>query len=230
MARNRLRSIDTVVTHQALIVGQVADGLTGRQTLYPFDVELRYQTGVGQPTQRFPLTPRFASGGLFVFPGLPTTAFPRLSPGETLELRLAVSAPRYQPQEIDITLTDVDLALIDESLNAGTLTATASVLDAPLVEQTFALLPEPIHLGGRVVNADDPQQPVPNAEVRVTAPEARGPVATGAEGFFTLQNLPVAQEITVRVSALVGFRPFETTVTLDYREPVNRVTFALEPA
>lgn len=142
MAQNYLRSIDTVVTHQALIVGQVTDGLTGRQTVHPFDVELRYQTAMGQPPRRFPLTPRLDSSGLFVFAGLPTTAFPRLSPGETLDLCLAVSAPRYQTQEIDVTLTDADLALVDQVLSVGTLTTTASVLNAPLVEQTVALLPD----------------------------------------------------------------------------------------
>jgi hypothetical protein len=229
MAQNQLRSIDTVVTHQALIVGQVTDGLTGARTIHPFDVELRYQTGVSEPPRRFPLTPRVDSGGLFVFPGLSMMAFPRLGPGETLDLRLTISAPRYQTQEIDFTLTDADLALTGEVLSVGALTATASVLDAPLREEVVALLPEPVHLAGRVVSADDPEQPVPNAQVRITAPEARGPVATNVDGYFTLQNLPVAQEVTVRVTAPPDFKRLVTTVRLDYRQPVNRVTFALEP-
>ena len=230
MARQNLRSVDTVVTHQALIVGRVTDGLTGRPTLYPFTVELRYQTGVGQPLRSYPLTPRTEPSGVFVFPGAPTTAFPQLSPGETLDLRLVVSAARYQGQEVDITLSNADLALTDQTLNAGALTAIASVLDAPLVEQTFALLPEPVHLGGRIVSADDPEQPVPNAEVRITAPDARGPVTTNVDGFFTLQNLPVAEEVTVQVSAPPNFVQRVTTVHLNYRQPVNHVAIALEPA
>lgn len=230
MAQQVLRSIDTVVTHQALIAGQVADGLSGGPTLYPFTVELRYQTGVGQPPRLYPLTPRLEPSGLFVFPGAPTTAFPRLSPGETLALRLSVSAPRYQAQEIDVTLTDADLTLVEQTLDAGALTATAFVLDAPLLEQTFALLPEPVHLGGRVVSADDPEQPIANAEVRVTAPEARGPVTTDVNGFFTLQTLPVAEEVTVQVSAPPDFEQRVTTVRLDYRQPINQVAIALEPA
>lgn len=229
MAKHTLRSIDTVVTHQALITGQVTDGLTGRQITYPFNVELRYQTEVGQPPRRYPLTPRLVSGDSFVFAGPPETAFPRLTPGETLALRLVVSVPRYQTQEIDITFTEADLALTERTLNAGTLTATASVLDAPLAEPSIALLPEPVHLSGRVVNADDPEQAIPNAEVRVTAPEARGPVAANADGFFTLQDLPVAEEITVQVTAPPHFKQLVTTVRLDYRQPVNRVAFALEP-
>lgn len=230
MTKHALRSIDTVVTQQALITGQVTDSLTGQHTVYPFDVELRYQTEAGRPPRRYPLTPRLVSGDSFVFAGPPETAFPRLLPGETLALRLVVSAPRYHTQEIDITLTDADLALTDRVLNVGALTATATVLDAPLAEPSIALLPEPVHLGGRVVSADDPEQAIPNAEVRVTAPEARGPVATNAEGFFTLHNAPVAQEITVQVSAPPNFAQHTTIVRLDYRQPVNRLTFALEPA
>lgn len=230
MVQQNLRSVDTVVTHQALIAGRVIDGLSGGPTLYPFTVELRYQTSAGQPPRSYPLTPRIDPHGLFVFPGAPTTAFPRLSPGEILDLRLAVSAPRYQGQEVNFTLTDTDLTLTAQTLDAGALTATASVLDAPLVEQTFALLPEPVHLGGRVVSADDPEQPVPNAEVRITAPEARGPVTTDVDGFFTLQNLPVAEEVTVQVSAPPSFVQRVTTVHLDYRQPVNRIAIALEPA
>jgi hypothetical protein len=229
MAQQLLRSIDTVITHQVLIAGRVTDGLTGGPTLHHFTVELLYQTEAGQPLRRYPLTPRLEPDGLFVFPGAPTTAFPRLLPGETLELRLAASAPRYQAQEIDITLIDSDLALTPRTIDAGVLTATAFVLDAPLVEQTFALLPEPVHLGGRVVSADDPEQPIANAEVRITAPEARGPVSANADGFFIVQNLPVAEEVTVQVTAPPGFKNLGTTVRLDYRQPVNRVAFALEP-
>jgi hypothetical protein len=226
---NILRSIDNVVTQQALIVGRVSDGLTGRQTVYPIEVELRYRTGAGQPPRRLPLTPRIDPSGLFVFTGLPATAFPRVLPGETLELRLAVSAPRYQPQEIDLTLTDADLGLTDYTLSAGALTATASVLSAPVVEQIFELLPEPVGLAGRVVSADDPEHPIPGAEIRVTAPDARGPVTADADGFFTLHDLPIAEEITVRVSASPDFVNRVITVRLDYRQPVNGVTLPLEP-
>lgn len=226
---NLLRSIDTVVTQQALIVGRVSDGLTGRQTVSPIEVELRYWTGTGLPPRRFPLTPRIDPSGLFVFPGLPARAFPRLLPGETLELRLTVSALRYQSQEIDITLTDADLGLTDYTLSAGVLTATASVLNAPVVEQIFELFPEPVGLGGRVVSVEDPEQPIPGAEIRVTAPEARGPATADADGFFTLHDMPITEEVTVRVAASPDYANHVTTLRLDYRQPVNSVTLALEP-
>lgn len=229
MAQNTFKAIDPVIAHQALILGQVTDGLTGRPTLRPPTVELYYQTPVDEPTRLYPLTARLDSSGLFVFPGKPITAFPRLSPGGALDLRLTVSAPRYQTQNIDFTLSDVDLTLVERTLDTAGESLSVSVLSAPLLEQDVALLPEPVHLGGRVVNADDPEEPVANAQVTVTAPEVRGPVATNAQGFFTLIDLPVVQEVTVQVSGLPGFEEVVTTVRLDYRQQVNRVTLALSP-
>ena len=70
---------------------------------------------------------------------------------------------------------------------------------------------------------------IDDAQITVTAPEVRGPVSTNAEGFFTLNDLPVAQEVTVQVSGLPSFEEVVTAVRLDYRQPVNRVTFALSP-
>ena len=229
MAQNTFKAIDPVIAHQALIVGQVTDGLMGRPTLRPPTVELYYQTPVDQPTRRYPLTARLDSSGLFVFAGKPVTAFPRLSPGGTLDLRLTVSAPRYQTQNIDFTLSDVDLTLVERTLDIKGELLSVFVLNAPLLEQNAALLPEPVHLGGRVVNAEDPEEPIANAQITVTAPQVRGPVSTNAEGFFTLNDLPVAQEVIVQVSGLPSFEEVVTTVRLDYRQPVNRVTFALSP-
>ncbi len=230
MVRPTFAGIDSVLTRQALIVGQVTDGLTGRATHQPPTVALAYQTPPGEPARAYPLTARMGAGGLFVFAGDPATAFPRLSAGGSLALRLMVSAPGYQTQAIEFTLTDADLAFVERTLEVGDASLTVSVLDAPLVDETVALLPEPVHLGGRVVSAETPDVPVAGAQVAVTAPEARGPVSTGAEGFFTLQDVPVAQEVTVEVSGAAGFEDLVSTIHLDYRQPVNHVTFALSPS
>lgn len=229
MTQHRFRAIDPAIAHQALIVGRVTDGLTNRPTLRPPAVELTYQTLAGQPPRSYPLNVRLDSSGVFAFAGMPGTAFPRLSPGGTLDLRLTISAPRYQTRTIDFTLSGTDLALIDRTLDVDGELLSASVLDAPLREENVALLPEPVHLGGRVVSADDPETPVAGAHITVTAPETRGPVSTDTDGFFTLHDMPVAQEVTVEVSGLPSFEQIVTTVHLDYRQPVNHVTFALSP-
>lgn len=229
MARNRFQAIDTVLVHQALITGQVTDGLTGRPTAFPATVELYYQVPAGQPEKRFPMTARIGAGGLFVFAADPATAFPRLAPGESLKLKLAAGAPGYQAQSIEFTLTDADLAVEERTIVVDGETLSVPVLGVPLREQNVALLPEPVHLAGQVVRADDPVTALPTAQVRITQPEARGPVASDSLGFFILTNLPVALEVTVQVAAFAGFQELETTVHLDFGQPVNQVMLALAP-
>jgi hypothetical protein len=101
-------------------------------------------------------------------------------------------------------------------------------INLPLTRD-FVLLPLPVHLAGRVVSREDPDTPVANAVVRVLAPQPRGPVLTNAAGFFTLQDLPVAFEVTVEVTA-TGFDPLTETFAPDYGAPLNQHSFALEPS
>ena len=224
-----LRSIDTVVTQQSLIVGRVEDSLTGRPTLNQPAIELCYQTqGAESDGRRYPLTPRLFPEGLFVFSGDPATAFPELLPGGTLDLRLIVSATAYQTQNVDFSLSDTDVELTEQVRHIDGRSVTLALLEAPLVQQEIALSPLPVHLSGRVVNAYNLEEPIPNAQVSVVSPEARGPETTDDDGFFTLHDMPVALEITVQVQQ-EDFSPLTQGITLDYRKPVNQHTFALSP-
>jgi hypothetical protein len=224
----KLGSIDTVITQQALIVGRVEDTLTGRATLNLPTVELYYQTLPGQPTRRYPLTPRIYRDGVFVFVGSPTTTFPLLAPGSELGLRLTVEAPGYESSSVDFSLSATELTPVEQVRQIDGRDVTLALLAAPLVQQEIALSPQPVHLSGRVVNEDNRDEPIVGAQVRVIAPEARGPVTTDENGFFTLLNMPVALVITVEVEQ-GGFATVEQDITLDYRRPVNEHTFALTP-
>ncbi|GAB4160089.1 MAG: hypothetical protein Fur0021_31670 [Candidatus Promineifilaceae bacterium] len=221
-----LRALDTVLFSQALITGRIIDALTGSAPLSQPALTLSYQTPPGAPVRLYPLPARLSPGGLFVFAGNPQTAFPRLSPGSTLDLRLTASAVGYETQEIEFSLTDIDLALQPVTRTIGGQQIIIHMLDAPVSIQEFLLLPLPLHLSGRVVEADSPDTPIPNARVRVIAPESRGPVFTNADGFYTLPDMPLAQEITVRARR-VDFAESTQTVHLDYRQPVNELNFAL---
>jgi hypothetical protein len=189
-------------------------------------VELFYQTPAGEPPRRYPLLARLYPADLFVFKGAPAVAFPRLTAGGTLDLRLRVSAANYQTQSVDFSLSQTDLALTEQPRQIEGRTVNVAILAAPLFQQQINLLPQPVHLSGQVVNANEPDTPLQNARVRVIGPEARGPVNTDADGFFILHNMPVALEIRVRVNRS-GFRALETRIALDYRQPVNRQIFAL---
>jgi hypothetical protein len=221
-----MRVIDTVLTQQALITGRILDALTGEVPLSPPSIELTYQPSPGGTPRRFPLFRNLLPGGLYAFVGDPLTAFPRLSGGATLDLRLTATAPGYQAATADFSLTPAQVTPTAQSRTIDERVFDLLLLGGPVHEQDLALQPVPLHLAGRIVDAEDRDTGLAGAQVDVTAPEARGPVTTDAEGFFTLRDLPVAARITVRVE-LAPRPPLSTTVTLDYRHPVNQQTFAL---
>lgn len=221
-----ISQIDRYFAQQALIVGRVRDGLTEQPTLQPPTVALFYQAPAGQPLPRFPLQPRLLADGSFVFAGDPTRAFPPLSGGQTVDLRLVAEAAGYQAASEDFSFSAADVTPQPQPRTIDGQVVMVPLLAAPLFAHDFDLLPLPMGLSGRVVDADDPSQFVAGAEVRITAPAARGPVVSNANGFFNLPDLPVARVVTVRIQK-VGFAVLETPITLDYRQPVYQQTFAL---
>jgi hypothetical protein len=221
-----LRAIDAVITSQALITGSVLDALANLPSLQPATVSLAYQATPGRPQRPYPLTARVYPGGQFVFAGSEHSALPRLAAGETLALRLTANAAGYQPATHDFTLTAAQLQRQFTTIFVEGQAVPVTLLDAPLITHDFALFPLPVHLSGRVVEAESRDTPIANAQVRVIVPALLGPATTNVDGFFTLQNLPVASSVTVRVTH-VGFTTLETNVQLDYRFPVNRQLFAL---
>lgn len=218
--------IDRYFAQQALIVGRIRDGLSEQPTLQPPAVALYYQAPPGQPLPRFPLQPRLLADGSFVFTGDPTRTFPPLSGGQTLDLRLVAEAAGYQEVSEDFSLSAADVTPQPQPRTIAGQVVMIPLLAAPLFEHDFDLLPLPMSLSGRVVDADNPNQFVAGAEVRITAPELRGPVFSNANGFFNLPDLPVARVVTVRIEK-VGFAVLEAPITLDYRQPVYQQAFAL---
>jgi hypothetical protein len=219
--------IDRVLTLQSLITGVVRDALTERLPLYPPIVTLRYQTAPGEPERRYPLTARLYRNGRFVFPGDPTNAFPRLSAGRTLDLLLRVSAPRYQTQEIHFSLSDVDLMTTTETREIDGRSITLELLGAHLFEKTVDLLPEPLHLNGRIVEADEADAPIANASVNISGPRNMGPYTTDTDGYFTIYDLPVASQVRINAQH-AGFVSLDTWISLNYHQPVNQMTFTLK--
>ncbi len=219
-----LRRVSAVLSQQALFVGQITDAVTGGAPRATPAVALTYQT---PPDRPYPLAARIEPGGRFAFAGDPLTALPRLTAG-TLDLRLTVTAARYQPASVDFSLTPADLALVEETRDYSGHTVTVRLLNAPLLDQAVALDPEPLILAGRLVDADDGATPLDGASVSVIAPEARGPVVTDANGYFTLEDMPLAPEITVRAQR-AGFQTLDQVVRLDYDRPLNERQFALAP-
>jgi hypothetical protein len=221
-----LRAIDTLLLQQALMTGGVRDGLTGQPTRNLPTVSLFYQTADPAPPRPYPLTARVHPQGHFVFAGDPQRAFPQLSDGTTLALRLTVSAAGYQPHNEDFSLSAAALTLQESTVEISGHSLTIARLNAPLRTFDVALDPLPLSLRGRVIDADELDTPLPGAQVSITAPDARGPVTADANGFFSLHDLPVAQTVTVQVSQ-TDYDTLTTAVVLNYRQPVHQQDFAL---
>ena len=221
-----LKTLDAVLTQQVFLTGQVMDALRARPLLSDPIIQLVYQD---EPERPYALGFRQTADGHYAFFGEPVTAFPELTPTDRLDLRLVVSAPRYAEQTLDLPLTAANLALAHVTRRvAGRDVEVPLRINLP-IRRDFALAPEPVHLAGRVVRRDDPNAPVANAQVRIVAPQPRGPVTANSAGYFSLQDLPVAVEVTARVTA-AGFDPLVETFALDYRAPLNQHAFALEPS
>lgn len=219
-----LRAIDRVLTDQALITGSVQDALSGLPMLEPAEITLHYQPALGGDARPFPLAPRRLPDGQFVFVGNPTSVFPVLEAGESLALRLTVRAVGYQEKSLDFSLSAEAVAPTETKRRIDERNVAVRVVTAPLAHHTLVLLPEPVHLGGRVVDADDRAVPVAGAEVRLTAPA--GPATTtDDDGFFVLE-MPVVSDVTIAVSH-TDFNDTARNIRLDYRQPVNQQSFFL---
>jgi len=222
-----LRTIDRILTRQALITASVRDALDERPPATPPEVALFYPPAAGEDARPYPLTARSYPGGLFVFAGDPTTAFPALEPGDALDLRLVVRAPGYQDAVLDFSLDAEAVTPVETSRHLDGRDVTVLLVEAPVAHHDVALTPEPVFLSGRVVDADAPDDPVAGASVAVTAPPGPG-TTTDADGFFTLE-MPVVAEATLTVSH-ADFDELTESIRLDYRQPVNRRSFSLNRA
>lgn len=221
-----LRAIDTVLTRQALILVRVRDALTERPPIAPARTELFYRPVSGDPARPYPLDFRTVSPGLFVFSGDPLRALQGVDAGGQLELSLMTRAEGYEDDRTDFTLPAALVELQDETLQIDGRSKTVRLMKAPVQDMAVFLQPLPVSLSGSVVEADDPETPVAGARLRVTDPDERPEVLSGETGFYSIPNLPVAREITVRVEA-GDFQTIDETITLDYRQRIQSHGFRL---
>ncbi len=163
-----LRAIDALLTYQALVIGRISDRLTGRAPRSAATVSLEQLGANGRPAWRLALPTRVFANGAYAIAGDPLSALPVPTGGETLDLRLVTRCPGYFEERFDFSLDAAALALQPEQRTVLGLPLVTRRLAAPLLEHDVQLLPLPVALSGRVVEADDPTAPVNNAQVRVT--------------------------------------------------------------
>lgn len=219
-----LAALSGVASRQVFLAGSIHDALSGRAPWTQPSILLRFQAA---PQRLLALRLRHhPPSGLYAFYGDPRSALPVLAAPDTLDLELVVSAPRYATATVPISLTEADLQLVEPTREVeGQTVALARRPALPLLLDVL-LAPLPLVLVGRVVRADDPSVAVAGASIAVTAPSPAGPVVSNSLGAYTLPDLPVAEEITLQVTA-AGFSTLTLTRRLDYRQPVNEQHFHL---
>jgi hypothetical protein len=166
---------------------------------------------------------RVLHGGRYAVDGDPLA----LPPEADVVLRLEVAADGYTPARRSVAFAAADLACVVRNITIDGETTATLVIAVPARDQDVALSPLPVTLAGRVSRAEDPAVPITDAQVAVTAPAPAGPVLTDANGFFTLGPAPVAETVTLSITA-PGRDPLTPEVRLDYRSSVNQGAFALE--
>ena len=210
-----------VITRQVVVTGRVTDAITSGAPRGLLAVAALDDSD-GEP---FPgLAVRILPDGHYAVHGNPAVMLPETP----ATLRIEASVAGYDDETATVSFTAAQLTRIDRPLDVGGVVDTARVIDDLPREAHIALQPRPVSIRGRVSEAEDPGTPIAGASISITAPVALGPVASDADGFFTIGPAPVAQTVTLLADA-AGRQSLSTDIVLDFASPTNRVSLPLEP-
>lgn len=221
-------SNNPVIVAQALISGRVLDQVQNLPLSRGLTLSLWYRPapegdaegGEYRPTGFYK---KVTSDGYFCFSASGGSVFGDRSPMPDMQFRLDAEAPGYQPLSHNFELASGQLTSTDADLDLAGESREVTRIAGPFDDLTLELSPKPLRLTGQVLRDGDPETPLGNAEVTVSAPETRPTVTTDDRGFFAIDNLPLAREITLTLSD--GSDDQSQTVRLDYRQPVNNRRF-----
>ena len=207
-----------ILTQQVIVSGRITDAMTGGAPRGRAAVVLLRADGRALAD----VVARVGADGLYAVHADPSRALPP----QAMSLRVAVTAPGYQPAQAPVDLTAADLARVTRPLTLPDPAEVAVIAGLP-VSRDIALEPLPVALSGRITEAEDRSRPIPGATITLTAPLPMPPVASDAEGWFTLSPLPVAPRVTLSITA-PGHDPASVEHIVDFRNPINQGSFTLE--
>ncbi|MGK6353931.1 carboxypeptidase-like regulatory domain-containing protein [Sphingomonas sp. DT-207] len=214
-----LESLSAAGTVQVLLGGRLSNTVTGR--------------GVDAPT----LTLSFDPDGSGNFVALPARLGRRadgwfawyLAPeqmpgasGPDAALRIEASAAGHSAALATLAIDPADLALVTETRTLGGRPATLKRIQGAPFRLDVTVDPLPVALEGHVHAEGDPEQPVDGATVEVVAPPG-ATTATDAAGDFRIAVLPVAEEITLRITH--GGDTADRIFRPDFSQRINRAVF-----
>lgn len=215
-----LGSVEVNIIQQAIITGQVINGLTSQGMNNAFSVEFSLRLPGDSEFQPLRANNKTTAGGYFVLSGNPLDILPaNLMPADTVDFRITVSAPGFNGAEEIVTINATDITASPVSIDIAGNNFELSLIDAPLVQRVISLLPEAVGINGIVVDDHDLDSPVVGASVQVIAPAVLPAVTSDSNGRYRIENLPVVESITVR--AELGSASSNVEHVIDYTTPFN---------
>lgn len=215
-----MRSVEVSVVRQALVSGQVIDGLTGQGLRGAFSVDISLKLAGSSQFKPFAATPRILPGGYFVLSGNPVDILPaRLAPADSVEIRIAVSAPGYAAAEEVVVVDGASITPSPVAVDIAEQTYQLALIDAPVLQSLITLLPVAVGISGIVVDDNDLDSPVVGASVQVIAPDVLAAVISDSNGRYRIENLPIVESVTVR--AELGSEASSVEHFVDYTTPLN---------
>jgi hypothetical protein len=215
-----LKGLSAAAGRQVLVSGCLTDGVSA-QGIVGATLTLDYDPTGGGDFVSLPVRLVRHDGGWFAFHLAPD----QLSQpsGMAPVLRLAASASGHVDASTMLIVAPADLALASESRTIAGHQVTIVRVDGAPFRIDLALDPLPVALAGHVFIEGDVDQPAVGADVEVVTPPGAA-TTTGDDGSFRLLALPVAAELTIRVThggdvTNHAFRP-------DYSQRINRAVFA----
>jgi len=215
-----MRSVEVGAVLQALIVGQVVNGLTGESITSSFsvDVAMRYPGEVA--FRAFPVTAKILAAGYFSFSASPERVLPLLlDSADSLDIRFSISVSGYDSFEeiVSVGAASVTPVTTEEELAGHQL--EVSLVAAPIVQRIFSLTPLAVGLNGVVIEDNDTDIPLANASVQVVAPETGVAVMSDAQGRYRIDSLPVSESVTLQVELDAELTTIDHVI--DYTRPFN---------
>ncbi|HEX8309321.1 MAG TPA: hypothetical protein VF645_12975 [Allosphingosinicella sp.] len=214
-----LKGLSAAALTQVLVSGRVSDAMSGRgldgaAPILDFD-----PSGSGGFVS-LPARLTRHGDGWFAF-HLAPGAMPQPS-GPTPTLRLAASAARHVDGLATVAVPPADLALASEEQTIAAHDVTIVRIAGAPFRIALTLDPLPVALAGHVFIDGDSDQPAAGADVEIVVPPGAS-TTTGADGGFGLLTLPVAAEVTVKVTH--GGEVRNHVVRPDYDQRINRAVF-----
>ena len=217
---SHMRNLEVGSVQQALVVGQVVNGLTGDAISSLFSIDLDMRIAGETEFMPFPVEAKIISAGFFSFPATAERVLPQLiTPADTLEFRFTVIAPGFTSFEEIVAVSAASITPVETTLDIAGHSLDVSLVSAPILQRTLMLTPQAVGLRGMVIDDNDPDSPLAGVSVQVVAPEAGEVVLSDVQGRYRIDSLPVAESVTLQVE--VDDDLTDITHVIDYSNPFN---------